>query len=87
MQPRTNTFDAGVDPERYDHVDNRCTMHTRSQIDHTQPRELHRSLIKGEPIIAATEIYNLTRTANASWSTSFISLVTFNRRRESRQSI
>ena len=34
--------------------DNRCTMHTRNKIDHTQPREMHRSLIKGEPIIPAT---------------------------------
>ena len=29
-------------------------MHTRNKIDHTQPREMHRSLIKGEPIIPAT---------------------------------
>ena len=36
--------------------DNRCTMHTRSKVDHTQPREMHRSLIKGEPVIPATEI-------------------------------
>tara|TARA_B100000530_G_C15865181_1_gene451038 strand:+ start:248 stop:1159 length:912 start_codon:yes stop_codon:yes gene_type:complete len=36
--------------------DNRCTMHTRNKIDHTQPREMHRSLIKGEPIIPANEI-------------------------------
>jgi taurine dioxygenase len=34
--------------------DNRCTMHTRSKIDHTQAREMHRSLIKGEAIIPAT---------------------------------
>lgn len=34
--------------------DNRCTMHTRSAIDHTQAREMHRSLIKGEAIIPAT---------------------------------
>jgi taurine dioxygenase len=34
--------------------DNRCTMHTRNKIDHTQPREMHRSLIKGEEIIPAT---------------------------------
>ena len=33
--------------------DNRCTMHARSEIDHTQPRVLHRALIKGEPIISA----------------------------------
>ena len=33
--------------------DNRCTMHTRNKIDPTQPREMHRSLIKGEPIIPA----------------------------------
>ena len=36
--------------------DNRCTMHTRSKIDHTQPREMHRSLIKGEPVISATSV-------------------------------
>lgn len=36
--------------------DNRCTMHTRSKVDHTQPREMHRSLIKGEPVVPATEI-------------------------------
>jgi alpha-ketoglutarate-dependent taurine dioxygenase len=32
--------------------DNRCTMHARSQVDHAQARELHRTLIKGEPIVA-----------------------------------
>jgi len=31
--------------------DNRCTMHARSPIDATQPRELHRTLIAGEAII------------------------------------
>ena len=35
--------------------DNRCTMHARSEVDHTQPRVLHRALIKGEPIISAWE--------------------------------
>ena len=33
--------------------DNRCTMHARSPVDHTQPRVLHRALIKGEPIVSA----------------------------------
>jgi taurine dioxygenase len=33
--------------------DNRCTMHARTPIDHTQPRVLHRVLIKGEPVISA----------------------------------
>lgn len=33
--------------------DNRCTMHQRNPADHTQPRVLHRALIKGEPIISA----------------------------------
>ena len=32
--------------------DNRRTMHTRSKVDHTQPREMHRSFtLKGEPVI------------------------------------
>lgn len=31
--------------------DNRCTMHTRSAIDHSQPRELHRTLIAGEAVV------------------------------------
>jgi taurine dioxygenase len=31
--------------------DNRCTMHARSTIDATQPRELHRTLIAGEAVI------------------------------------
>ena len=31
--------------------DNRCTMHARSAIDSTQPRELHRTLIAGEAVI------------------------------------
>ena len=33
--------------------DNRCTMHARSQVDAAQAREMHRTLIKGEPIVAA----------------------------------
>lgn len=33
--------------------DNRCTMHARSPVDHSQPRVLHRALIKGEPVISA----------------------------------
>ena len=33
--------------------DNRCTMHQRNPIDHTQARVMHRALIKGEPIISA----------------------------------
>ena len=33
--------------------DNRCTMHSRTVTDPTQPRELHRTLVKGEAIIAA----------------------------------
>jgi taurine dioxygenase len=33
--------------------DNRCTMHSRTAADPTQPRELHRTLVKGEAIIAA----------------------------------
>jgi taurine dioxygenase len=33
--------------------DNRCTMHQRNPIDHTQPRVMHRALIKGEPVISA----------------------------------
>lgn len=33
--------------------DNRCTMHQRNPVDHTQPRVLHRALVKGEPIISA----------------------------------
>ena len=33
--------------------DNRCTMHQRTTIDHTQPRVMHRALIKGEPVISA----------------------------------
>jgi len=32
--------------------DNRCTLHARSKVDHTQAREMHRTLIKGEAIIA-----------------------------------
>jgi len=33
--------------------DNRCTMHSRTAADPTQPRELHRTLVMGEAIIAA----------------------------------
>ncbi|MBL4721512.1 MAG: TauD/TfdA family dioxygenase [Alphaproteobacteria bacterium] len=33
--------------------DNRCTMHARTPIDFTQPRVMHRALIKGDPVIAA----------------------------------
>lgn len=33
--------------------DNRCTMHQRNPIDHTQARVMHRALIKGEPIVSA----------------------------------
>jgi taurine dioxygenase len=32
--------------------DNRCTMHARTPIDHTQPRVMHRALIKGDPVIS-----------------------------------
>lgn len=33
--------------------DNRCTMHQRNPVDHTQARVMHRALVKGEPIISA----------------------------------
>ena len=33
--------------------DNRRTMQSRTAADPTQPRELHRTLVKGEAIIAA----------------------------------
>ena len=33
--------------------DNRCTMHAREPIDPSQPRVMHRALVKGEPIISA----------------------------------
>ena len=33
--------------------DNRCTMHARSPVDHSQARVLHRTLIKGDPVISA----------------------------------
>jgi taurine dioxygenase len=33
--------------------DNRCVMHQRNPIDHTQPRVMHRALIKGEPVVSA----------------------------------
>ena len=32
--------------------DNRCCMHYRTEVDHTQRRVMHRTVIKGEPIIA-----------------------------------
>ena len=32
--------------------DNRCTMHARTAIDHTQPRVMHRALVKGEAVIS-----------------------------------
>jgi len=35
--------------------DNRCAMHTRSAVDPAQPRELHRTLIAGEPVLPAWE--------------------------------
>jgi taurine dioxygenase len=33
--------------------DNRCTMHARAPVDHSQARVLHRTLIKGSPLISA----------------------------------
>lgn len=33
--------------------DNRCTMHARAPVDHSQARVLHRTLIKGDPLISA----------------------------------
>jgi taurine dioxygenase len=33
--------------------DNRCAMHRRNEVDETQPRVLHRALVKGEPVISA----------------------------------
>ena len=33
--------------------DNRCCMHYRSEVDATQPRVLYRTVIKGDPVIAA----------------------------------
>jgi taurine dioxygenase len=33
--------------------DNRCVMHARSPIDSNQPREMHRTLIAGEPVASA----------------------------------
>ena len=33
--------------------DNRCTMHARTEVDATQPRVLHRTLIRGERPLAA----------------------------------
>lgn len=33
--------------------DNRCTLHARTQVDPTQAREMHRTLIKGEPVVPA----------------------------------
>jgi taurine dioxygenase len=32
--------------------DNRCTLHTRTRVDNTRPRLLHRTLIRGEAVIA-----------------------------------
>lgn len=32
--------------------DNRCCMHYRTEVDHTQPRIMHRTTIKGEPLVA-----------------------------------
>jgi taurine dioxygenase len=32
--------------------DNRCCMHYRTEVDPTQPRIMHRTTIKGEPVIA-----------------------------------
>lgn len=31
--------------------DNRCTLHARTEVDPNQAREMHRTLIKGEPIV------------------------------------
>lgn len=33
--------------------DNRCTMHARSAVDHTQQRVMHRALVKGEAVVSA----------------------------------
>lgn len=33
--------------------DNRCAIHARTAVDSSQAREMHRTLIKGEPIVAA----------------------------------
>jgi taurine dioxygenase len=33
--------------------DNRCTMHARAPVDHSQARVMHRTLIKGDPVISA----------------------------------
>ena len=33
--------------------DNRCTLHSRTEVDPTQAREMHRTLIKGEAIVPA----------------------------------
>jgi taurine dioxygenase len=33
--------------------DNRCTLHSRTEVDHTQIRVMHRTLVKGEAPIAA----------------------------------
>ncbi|MDH3702297.1 MAG: TauD/TfdA family dioxygenase, partial [Alphaproteobacteria bacterium] len=33
--------------------DNRCVMHRRTAINPTQPRVMHRTLIKGDPVISA----------------------------------
>lgn len=34
--------------------DNRCTLHARTEVDPTQAREMHRTLIKGEAIVPLT---------------------------------
>ena len=33
--------------------DNRCTMHARTAVDHTQDRVMHRALVKGEAVVSA----------------------------------
>ena len=33
--------------------DNRCTMHQRNEVDHTQARVMHRALVKGDPVVSA----------------------------------
>ena len=33
--------------------DNRCTLHSRTEVDPTQAREMHRTLIRGEAVVAA----------------------------------
>jgi alpha-ketoglutarate-dependent taurine dioxygenase len=36
--------------------DNRAVMHRRTAINPDQPRVMHRTLIKGDPVISAWEI-------------------------------